>query len=253
MVLPSIDYALYLRRALVASLALHLLFALLLPVWQPPRDYAAVPYDIHIQVRRLARLQVVHAAARSLPTAAPRTRRRAPVPVAAARHELRSNRISPKARPNPPHAARHHLNAAPGRVAPANVPLVARANPTTAPLGVVAQKGSSAATPSPVATTGPRNQQGNGNAPVGGVMPLGAAQDPVLDPRVLTSLRQSVATHVTLLVTVGDDGRTKSVAFHPPLQPQQERAIEAILAAANWDPAVCGGGIACQGTATINL
>lgn len=76
---------------------------------------------------------------------------------------------------------------------------------------------------------------------------------PVLDPHVRAQLTARFNVRVTLIVTVGDDGRTKRVEFHPPLDPQTEAQIRRLLADANWDPAVCGGGIACQGIATIKL
>jgi hypothetical protein len=87
----------------------------------------------------------------------------------------------------------------------------------------------------------------------GGYMPLGAEQpDPVLDPAVHRALA-ALAVHVTLLVTVGDDGRTKTVVFQPPLDAQTESKIQSMLADASWDPAVCGGGVPCEGHAVIKL
>jgi hypothetical protein len=94
---------------------------------------------------------------------------------------------------------------------------------------------------------------GTGTSDRGGVLPFTAAQDPVLDPGVRAQLQQRFAVHVTLLVTVGEDGRTKRVVFQPPIDPQVEQQIEALLADANWDAAVCGGGVSCEGTATIKL
>ncbi|MGA8533553.1 MAG: hypothetical protein WB615_05550, partial [Candidatus Tumulicola sp.] len=87
----------------------------------------------------------------------------------------------------------------------------------------------------------------------GGYLPFGAEQpDPVLDPGILKQLG-SLGVHVTLLVTVGDDGRTKDVIFQPDVDPRLESRIESLLADASWDPAVCGGGISCEGRATIKL
>ncbi len=86
-----------------------------------------------------------------------------------------------------------------------------------------------------------------------GYLPFGAEQpDPVLDPNIVRQL-SALGVHVTLVVTVGDDGRTESVAFQPPLDPSLEGRIRSLLADANWDPAVCGGGVACEGHATIKL
>lgn len=87
----------------------------------------------------------------------------------------------------------------------------------------------------------------------GGYLPLGAEQpDPVLDPAVRRQLAE-LSIHVTLIVTVGDDGRTKTVVFQPPLDSQLQSKIQAMLADASWDPAVCGGGVPCEGRAIIKL
>ena len=68
-----------------------------------------------------------------------------------------------------------------------------------------------------------------------------------------TQLAQRFGVHVTLVVTVDENGRTENVSFQPPLDAQTERAIETLLASATWDAAVCGGGVTCEGTATIKL
>ena len=104
-------------------------------------------------------------------------------------------------------------------------------------------------TPSPamraVASIGTRQE--------GGYLPFGAQQpDPVLDPGVRKQLG-ALGAHVTLVVTVGDDGRTENVVFDPPIDPQLEDRIRSMLADASWDPAVCGGGVACEARATIRL
>jgi hypothetical protein len=110
-----------------------------------------------------------------------------------------------------------------------------------------------AQTPQPQASVDARPVDGSGASDRGGVLPLGAAQDPVLDPAVLAQLEKRFNVHVTLVVTVGEDGHTKKVSFQPPLDPQTEREIEDVLADANWDAAVCGGGVSCEGVATIKL
>jgi hypothetical protein len=74
----------------------------------------------------------------------------------------------------------------------------------------------------------------------------------VLDPDVRKQL-DGMGAHVTLTVTVGEDGRTENVAFDPPIDPQLEARIRSLLADATWDPAVCGGGVACEASATIKL
>ncbi len=87
----------------------------------------------------------------------------------------------------------------------------------------------------------------------GGYLPFGAEQpDPVLDPGVRKQL-DTIGAHVTLVVTVGDDGHTENVAFDPPIDPALENRIRSMLADASWDPAVCGGGVACEAQATIKL
>ncbi|MGC1380097.1 MAG: hypothetical protein WA814_03625 [Candidatus Baltobacteraceae bacterium] len=92
-----------------------------------------------------------------------------------------------------------------------------------------------------------------GTHQTGGYLPFGAEQpDPVLDPGVRKQLG-TLGVHVTLVVTVGDDGRTRNVVFAPPIDPQLEDHIRSLLADASWDPAVCGGGVACEGQATIRL
>jgi hypothetical protein len=104
-------------------------------------------------------------------------------------------------------------------------------------------------TPSPEA----RAVASVGTHKTGGYLPFGAEQpDPVLDPSVRKQL-DALAVHVTLVVTVGDDGRTEKIVFQPPLDPQLESRIRSLLADANWDPAVCGGGVSCEGNATIKL
>jgi pyruvate/2-oxoglutarate dehydrogenase complex dihydrolipoamide acyltransferase (E2) component len=87
----------------------------------------------------------------------------------------------------------------------------------------------------------------------GGYLPFGAEQPvPVLDPAVRKAL-DGLGVHVTLVVTVGDDGHTTNVVFAPPLDPQIENRIRSLLADASWDPAVCGGGVSCEAQATIRL
>ncbi len=74
----------------------------------------------------------------------------------------------------------------------------------------------------------------------------------MLDPGVRQQL-SALGTHVTLIVTVGNDGRTENVVFQPPIDSQLESKIRSLLADASWDPAVCGGGVSCEASATIKL
>jgi hypothetical protein len=136
-------------------------------------------------------------------------------------------------------------------------PAVATNAPVAPAVGAYARAGTGSAdtnaapnvTPSPVA----RAVSSVGSHQAGGYLPFGAEQpDPVLDPSVRKQL-DALGAHVMLTVTVGEDGRTEEVVFTPPLDPQTETRIRSLLADASWDPAVCGGGVACQAQATIKL
>lgn len=110
--------------------------------------------------------------------------------------------------------------------------------------GALASTPSVAPTTTPVATAPSQPQ---------GYMPFGVEQRiPVLDPSVHIALAK-LGVHVTLIVTVGDDGHTRTIDFHPPIDASMEAKIRAMLADANWDPSVCGAGLPCQGQATITL
>jgi pyruvate/2-oxoglutarate dehydrogenase complex dihydrolipoamide acyltransferase (E2) component len=129
------------------------------------------------------------------------------------------------------------------------LPLYARPAPSSQ---AATQQAPAAPSPQPATTLAPRAIEGEGGSDRGGVLPLGATQDPVLDPSVRAQL-EKLSVHVTLVVTVGEDGHTKRVQFQPALDTQTEQTIESMLASANWDAAVCGGGVSCEGTATIKL
>lgn len=119
-----------------------------------------------------------------------------------------------------------------------------------APVAVSSGTGAPQATPTPQPV---RKIASVARDAVLGYLPLGAEEhDPVLDPSVFKAL-VALGVHVTLLVTVGDDGHTKQVVFQPPLDAATEANIGALLATARWDPSVCGGGIPCLGRATIKL
>jgi hypothetical protein len=109
------------------------------------------------------------------------------------------------------------------------------------------------ALPSTSATPAAREVASVGAHPAGGYLPFGAEQpDPVLDPAVRKEL-DALAIHVTITVVVGEDGKTKSVAFDPAIDAPLQSRIESLLADASWDPATCGGGVSCEGRATIRL
>ncbi|HZV77564.1 MAG TPA: hypothetical protein VFF63_07405 [Candidatus Babeliales bacterium] len=136
-------------------------------------------------------------------------------------------------------------------------PVVASNAPAAPAVGAVqrAGTGSALADAAPNATTSPaiRSVASVGSRQPGGYLPFGAEQpEPVLDPSVRKEL-DALGAHVTLVVTVGDDGRTESVDFEPPIDPALETRIRSLLSDASWDPAVCGGGVACEGRATIKL
>lgn len=141
----------------------------------------------------------------------------------------------------------HRIAKKPARVlAVAAAPVAAVAAPVAVSSGTGAPQ--AMPTPQPV-----RKIASVARNAVAGYLPLGAEEhDPVLDPSVLKAL-VALGVHVTLLVTVGDDGHTTKVVFQPPLDAATEADIGALLATARWDPSVCGGGIPCLGRATIKL
>lgn len=136
-------------------------------------------------------------------------------------------------------------------------PAVATDAPGAPAVGKVARVGNGVAnsdvppnvTPSPAA----REVASVGAHEQGGYLPFGAEQpEPVLDPSIRKQL-EALGAHVTLTVTVDEDGRTENIVFAPPVDPQTETRIRSLLADASWDPAVCGGGVACTAQTTIKL
>jgi hypothetical protein len=239
-----------LRRALLASLGLHVLVALFLPTWIQAQSQGLQAAET-ISFARLIRVAIMRPAAHALPAAAPDTKRRAHS-VSFARHkaELSVTKPKPKPRPTEQNGPNGPLAAAPKHVQMHRVsPLYAQANPASAATHVSTAE----QTPQPQATVADRAVGGSGTSNRGGLLPFGAQQEPVLDPAVVSKLQAKVNGHVTLVVVVGEDGHTKHVEFQPPLDADTEHAIEAILADATWDAAVCGGGVSCEGTATIKL
>ncbi len=241
-----------LRGALVASLGLHLLLALVLPKWMPAQSGGPQPVEA-LTFARVIRVQTERLAPASRPTAVPdTTKRAAKVSFARRRHELTANTHKPLVRPTAVNGPLGTVASAPHHIAAHRpAPLLAQAPATSVP--VATTQSASQRTPQPEATISSHAMEGAGVADRGGVLPLGAAQDPVLDPSALQLLQKRVSVHVTLKVTVGEDGHLKHVDFQPPIDAQLERQIEQILADANWDAAVCGGGVSCEGVATIKL
>lgn len=238
-----------LRRAFVASIAIHVLVAYVVPV-SPSRQAQNAPVEtisfVHAQRMRIER----HTDSRPLPVAVPQTTRRAAVVSFARKHsELSARNQSPHSRPTPVTGPQGPIAAAPRDVAKAPEPLFARA-PGRTPSDTTLQH-APAASPNPAATAAV-TIAGAGLNNRGGVSPFGAEQPPVLDPRVKVQL-QRLTVHVTLVITVGEDGRTKRIEFQPPLDSATEHTIQTLLADASWDAAVCGGGVSCEGVATIKL
>jgi hypothetical protein len=238
--------------AIAISLAVHLLIALFLPIWTPAQPSDAQPVEA-LSFARVIRVEMQRLATATRPVMVPETSHKAKA-VSFARHksELSANRRSPQARPTAVNGPIGPVAAAPRHeLARRPAPLFARA---PAPASSVTSTQTVAVRqPQPAASVAPHAVDGAGGADRGGVLPLGAAQDPVVDPSVLAQLQKRVNVHVTLLVTVGEDGHTKHIAFQPPLDAQLEREVESILAEASWDAAVCGGGVTCEGVATIKL
>jgi hypothetical protein len=200
----------------------------------------------HIHIER-------HADPRPLPVAMPKTKRRSPVvSFERKRSELTTNKHSSHSRPTPVNGPQGRVAAAP-RDVPKNqpVPLLARAPGIQPPKDQTLQR-EPGPSPNPQGTSDVA-MSGSGANNRGGVSPFGAEQPPILDPRVKTALQQRFNVHVLLIITVGEDGKTKKIEFHPPLDDATQRQIQTLLANATWDAAVCGGGVSCEGVATIRL
>lgn len=220
------------RGAVAGSVALHGLVALLIPalIWTTSAG-DAVPT---ISFARIARIQIQ-------PTPHP-------IPLAQAPHLQIKPNVSLAAETAPSRStSRHttHVNSTHGQ--PASAPRVAAFTRLGAGHSQVA------AAPQATASPVPRAVSGTVGRDTGGLMPFGADQpEPVLDPVIRKQLA-ALGVHLTLTVTVDEDGKTKNVGFDPAVDNAMKSRIQSLLADANWDPAVCGGGIACEGTATIRL
>jgi hypothetical protein len=222
-------------RPMAASLTLHGLAALLIPalVWLPS---TSEPIET-VTFARISHIRVT-------PTMTPRPAPRALAPHESAKIVIAAPIQAVLARP----AIRRHatpIPAAASRISSAPVTAAVTKPGTGSAMGE--------AVPAPTATPEEREVASTNGRDTGGFMPFGASQpDPVLDPNVLKQLA-ALGVHATIVVTVGEDGRTKNVAFATPLDGPVVAHIQALLADANWDPAVCGGGVSCEGRATIKL
>lgn len=245
----SNDHQLF-RRALAASLALHLVLALFLPNWIHAQAPGLQPVE-SLSFAHLIRLQIESPVKRAPAHALPQTRTIAKTVTFARVHTEISAHTNKPAVPRREIVGPRAMQAAAPRHAPKVATLYSQTQAIPKPVAAAQQN--APATPEPAAVGGSRSVSGE-NSDRGGVLPLGADQDPVLDPRVIATLQEKLGSqHVTLRVTVGEDGRTQQVVFDPQIDPQIERAVEAILADADWDAAVCGGGVSCEGVATIKL
>lgn len=220
----------------LASLALHVLAALLIPA------LAFLPSSAP-PVETISFVRVTHIVIIPKPTPHPQPRPAAP-------HQHETVVVS-----NTVHVELAHVQTRRTSSPPPIISNVQAAAPTVASEQQVGAGSAADASAAPVATATPQARlvASVGGHSTGGYMPFTAQQpDPVLDPGVLKQLG-SLGVHVTILVTVNEDGKTEHVAFQPPIDPALEKQIESLLADAAWDPAVCGGGISCEGRATIKL
>ncbi|HEY2553737.1 MAG TPA: hypothetical protein VGI15_00680 [Candidatus Cybelea sp.] len=222
------------ERATLGSVVIHCLVALAIPAlaW----TVADTPAVETVSFTHILRVQIV------------RPQRPMPRPRAAAPQFKATPTIGPAHKVTLVKLQQH------GR--PAKVPLSTSA-PGAPSVAAVAQAGDSAShgTTAPISTASPqvRDVASENARPAGGYLPFGAEQPaPVLDPQVRKQL-DALGAHVTLVVTVGDDGKMTNLVFTPPVDEQTETKIRSLLADASWDPAVCGGGVACEGQATIKL
>lgn len=220
----------FLVRALLASIALHVAFALFVPT-------VAWLQSDGPTVETLSFVRVMH-----ISVSTPRPALHPPAAAAPLRATLpRIIRTTPSRTRIPSHRA--PATSAKGQ---AQAPFVAQTTPGAAAATAVATGAPSTAPQQQVATAETRHD-------AGGYMPFGAdVPVPVLDPSVVKRLA-ALNVHVTLTVVVDENGRTKSVSFDPPLDGAMENQMRAMLADASWDPAVCGGGVACEGRTTIKL
>lgn len=251
--MQSLDGAGPLRRAFAASLGIHMVVAFIIPLM--PVQLSPGPEAVEtLSFAHIAHIHVEkHADPRPLPVAMPKTKRRSAVVTFERKHsELSAKNRNPRSRPTPVNGPQGRIAAAP-RDVPQNqpVPLVARAPGIRPPNDQTLQR-APGPSPNPQGTSSVA-LSGLGSSDRGGVSPFGAEQPPVLDPRVKTALQQRFNVHVVLLVTVGEDGKTKKIEFRPPLDDATQREIQTLLANANWDAAVCGGGVSCEGVAEIKL
>src|SRR5579862_3718322 len=209
------------RRGLVeggvASVFLHVLAAALIPAlaWMP----SSLPPVETISFVRVSHIVVERQQPKPPPRAEAPHFRAAPL-INPIRHQELSNLTPRPTRVQPRPPARDQSGAP-------DTALVQRPGTGTSDQAAVVE-----ATAPPAA----RSVASVGTHQNGGYMPFGAEQpEPVLDPAILKQLA-ALGVHVTIVVTVGEDGKTKNIAFQPPVDPQIQSRIESLLADASWDP-----------------
>jgi hypothetical protein len=224
-----------LGRATLGSVALHVLAALCIPAlaWTA----STAPAVETVSFSRIEHIVIVPPQRRPQPKAvAPHISAVPKVTLATEHVEL--SKTSPRHSSSPPPASKSARSSAP----------VLAANSVAGNGTVVGD-----AEPRATATPASREVASVGTHDAGGYLPFGAEQpNPVLNPSVRKQL-DALGVHLTLIVTVGEDGKTKNIAFEPVVDPALQTRIEALLADASWDPAICGGGVSCEGRATIKL
>lgn len=221
----------FLTRALLASLALHLIFAYFIPsITSFAGNGPAIETLSFVKIIRLSVKKAVE----------PKQLRAATAPVLAPKPSIDHR----------PKVAGVHATSKRFTTTRSNA--AAQVSDRTAPGAAQAQSTANAsATPSQEAIQVAASNQTRQNA--GGYGPFGAENPtPVLDPGVHKQL-SALGVHVTLTIVVDSNGHTKSVAFNPPLSNDLEDQIRTLLASASWDAATCGGGIYCEGKTTITL
>ena len=232
-----------LGTALAASLFLHVLVALLMPSLQA--SAVAAPGALEM----ISFVRIPHVSVHVSPVAA----RARPVVILAHAPVLSTRPQAAKAKSKGPSYSRSKSATSHQKTGASQTQPAAVADMTGAPVPSVAP----AQTATPAIAARKTQEQtltaSHGNTNSSGSGLLGDAHDPTLDGSVVDDLRRRFKMDVTLVVLVGDDGKMKSIEFHPPLDAESEKAIHDLLADAHFDPAYCGGGIPCEGKATIRL
>lgn len=238
--------------AIAASLCIHALLALLFPSQTSTGEPSAAVETISFQ--KIQRVSVV----------APKVARVARTVVAIAKPAAAPRKVQPRsARPNPKAPAlrpnRHAKTMpTPGARTVSTVFALGARTGTPAPPRVAhpAANVQSVASARPSATPAAQQQQvaaNQGTNDRGGTAPFLSEQPPALAKDARDELRRRFKMNVTLTIVVDEAGNTKQITFDPPVSAELEKQIRDVLAQAHWDPAICGGGIYCEGTASIKL